>query len=257
MPPQLDPDRRRARSFGAVAAAYASHRPGYPADAVDWALAPVADRATAHVLDLGAGTGKLAAALVGRVGTGVTAVDPDPAMLAELQLRVPGVDVVEGIAEVIPLPDGSVDAVLAGQALHWFDLDRALPEIVRVLRPGGVLAALWNADDREVEWVAGYHEAASRDRPVPGVPSGGDRPDLPPHPDLAASERAEFRHAQRLTVEGLLAVLGTHSWALLSTPADREATYARIRDYLATRPETSGAVFDLPLVTTVLRAVRR
>jgi SAM-dependent methyltransferase len=42
-------------------------------------------------------------------------------------------------------------AVLIGQAWHWFDLDRALPELARVLRPGGVLAALWNADDRTVQ----------------------------------------------------------------------------------------------------------
>ncbi len=153
----------RARSFGAVAAAYAEHRPGYPAAALDWALAPVAGSASGArtLLDLGAGTGKLTTALLGRGA--VIAVEPDPAMLAELRRRLPDVDAREGSAESIPLPTGSVDAVLVGQAWHWFDTGRALPELARVLRPGGVLAALWNADDRRRR-VGG--------RAAPGGPGG-------------------------------------------------------------------------------------
>lgn len=246
---------QRARSFGTVAAAYAEHRPDYAAAAVDFALAPLAGRSAIDVLDLGAGTGALTRRLAARPGASVIAVEPDREMFAELRRRVPGVAALVGSAEAIPLPDAAVDAVLVGQALHWFDLDRALPEIVRVLRPTGVFAALWNADDDAVDWVAGYHEAASRDRPVPGVPRGRDRPDLPTWPGLQATERAEFRHAQRLTVDGLVAVLGTHSWALISEPADRDAAFYRIRAYLATRPEAAGE-FMLPLVTTVLRAPR-
>jgi len=252
----MDEQLPRARSFGPVAAAYAEHRPGYPDSAIDWALGLVADRNEIDVLDLGAGTGALTRTLVARPGTAVTAVEPDEEMLVELRRRVPTAAARAGSAEAIPLADAAVDAVLVAQALHWFDLDRALPEIIRVLRPGGVLAALWNADDDEVEWVAGYHAAATRGRPVPGVPRGRDRPDLPVWRGFGAGERAEFRHVQRLTVEGLIAVLGTHSWALVSEPADRDATFGRIRAYLATRPETSGGEFALPLVTTVLRAVR-
>src|SRR5260370_39362276 len=118
------------------------------------------------VLDLGAGTGKLTAQLAalstdaGQVH--VVAVEPDPQLLAELRAQLPGVTAMAGRAESIPLLDGSVDAVLAGQAAHWFDFDRALPEITRVLRPGGVLGGLWNADDARVAWVAGLHEASGR-----------------------------------------------------------------------------------------------
>ena len=71
-------------SFGAAAAAYAEHRPGYAEAAVRWALEPVSPREPLRVLDLAAGTGKLTAALVG-LGAEVTAVEPDPAMLAELR----------------------------------------------------------------------------------------------------------------------------------------------------------------------------
>src|SRR6202034_921579 len=112
-----------------------------------------------RVLDLGAGTGKLTAVLLG-LGAQVTAVEPDAAMLGELRRGLPAVRALPGSAERIPLPDASVDAVLCGQALHWFDLSRALPEIARVLVPGGALGGLWNSDDDRVPWVAGLQEAA-------------------------------------------------------------------------------------------------
>jgi len=84
----------------------------------------------------------------------VTAVEPDAQMVAELRRRQPDVPAAVGRAEAIPLPDDSVDAVLVGTAFHWFDTDRALPEIARVLRPGGVLATLYNQIDDSVPWVA-------------------------------------------------------------------------------------------------------
>lgn len=244
----------RARSFGTAAAEYARHRPEYAESAVDWALEPVAARPSLQLLDLGAGTGKLTGAL--RARGPVIAVDPDPAMLAELRARFPDVDAREGNAEAIPLPDASVDAVLAGQAWHWFDPERALPEIARVLRPGGVLAAVRNGDDADVEWVAGYHEAAGliglrvRDRADSGLR-------LPEHEAFEASEHTVHRNPVRTTVDGLIATLGTHSWALIADPADREAALARVRAYLATRSETSAGEFELPLVTDVVRALRR
>jgi ubiquinone/menaquinone biosynthesis C-methylase UbiE len=132
---------RHGASFGAVAAAYAEHRPGYAETAVRWALEPVWSRRPLRVIDVGAETGKLTATLV-RLGADVTAVEPDQGMLAELRRELPSVRSVSGSAEEIPVPDGSADAVLAGQAMHWFDMDRAMPEIARVLTPGGVLAGL-------------------------------------------------------------------------------------------------------------------
>ena len=166
---------RHGSSFGAAAAAYAEHRPGYAEAAVRWALEPVRDRQPVRVADIGAGTGKLTATLV-RLGAEVTAVEPDPQMLAELRRTMPEVSSVPGSAEEIPLPDASLDAVLAGQAMHWFDMDRALPEIARVLRPGGVLAGLWNVDDDRVGWVAGLAEISKRKSSITLTRGGAARP---------------------------------------------------------------------------------
>jgi SAM-dependent methyltransferase len=242
----------RARSFGAAAAAYARYRPGYPTAAVDWALEAFAGRPHLELLDLAAGTGKLTESLLPR-GT-VVAVEPDPAMLAELRDRLPAVDAREGSAEQIPLPDGSVDAVLVGQAWHWFDPERAYSEIARVLRPGGVLAALWNGDDAHVEWVRGFHEAGRWKSHVVRAPD--DEPRLPAHPAFEPDGWAQFPNPVPTTIDGLVATLRTHSWALTADPADREVAFDRLRAYLADRPETSAGAFELPLVTDVVRAVR-
>jgi len=147
---ELDPDawRQQRTSFGSVAAGYAAHRPGYPADAV---TALVGERPR-RVLDLGAGTGLLTGVLLA-AGHEVVAVDPAAPMLVELRARHPQVVTHVGEAEAVPLPDGSVDAVVAGQAAHWFDPEPAA-EQRRVLRPGGAVGLAWNTRDEQVPWVA-------------------------------------------------------------------------------------------------------
>jgi SAM-dependent methyltransferase len=242
----------RAQSFGADAAAYAEHRPGYPDAAIDWVLPSAVG---GRLLDLAAGTGKLTAALLGRGE--VIAVEPDSAMLGELRRRFPGVAAMAGTAESIPLPAASVDAVLIGQAWHWFDTERALPELARVLRPGGVLAALWNAEDAGVEWVAGLHWVAEQGRAVRGIPAAGIPPAFAEHVAFSPGGEASFPNPIPTTTDALVASIGTHSWALISEPADRDAAFARIRGYLAERPETSSGAFVLPMATEVLRAFRR
>ena len=137
-----------AHSFGGVAEAYERGRPTYPAEAVSWLLG----EQPLSVLELGAGTGKLTR-VIAKLGHDVHATDPDPAMLEILEREIPGVRTAEAGAEDIPLGDASVDAVIAGQAFHWFDLDRALPEIARVLRPGGHVCLTWNYRNEKIPWV--------------------------------------------------------------------------------------------------------
>lgn len=141
--------RARARSFGTVAEEYERSRPGYPPDAVDWLVG----REQLRVVDVGAGTGKLTRQLVA-LGHDVTAVEPSEEMLAQLRAAVSGARAIHAGAEELPLADGSADVVVAGQAFHWFDPDRALPEIARVLAPDGRVGLVWNMRDESVPWIA-------------------------------------------------------------------------------------------------------
>jgi SAM-dependent methyltransferase len=159
------------------------------------------------------------------------------------------------------LADGSVDAVLAGNAMHWFDMDVAGPEIARVLAPGGTLAGLWNTLDDRVDWIAGLAEVGGpaaigpRDTPTSwraetaamhlpksGAPSPFDSP-----------QQAEFPHGQRRTADSLVATLATRAGVLVMPEEEREELLARVRAYLASRRETAGGDFTLPMVTCVLR----
>ena len=143
-----DEVRRQARSFGPVADAYHRGRPTFPAEAVRWLVG----EQPATVLELGAGTGKLTAVLA-ELGHDVHATEPDPGMLKVLRRHLPDVPTSESGAEEIPLPDRSVDVVVAAHSFHWFDHEQALPEIARVLRPGGHLALAWNNRDARIPWV--------------------------------------------------------------------------------------------------------
>ncbi|HET9648689.1 MAG TPA: class I SAM-dependent methyltransferase [Microlunatus sp.] len=251
---------RHASSFGAAAVAYAEHRPDYARAAVAWALEQAPG---SRVLDLGAGTGKLTATLVA-TGVEATAVEPDPAMLAELRRAVPGVRAFRGSAEAIPLPDASVDAVVAGHAMHWFDMDVAGPEIARVLAPGGILSGLWNVVDDRYSWVAGLVRVSGSEAIGPrDTPAGWRSETTRMHlPGSAAAvrfgspERAEFPHTQRRTADSLVATLATRAGILVMPAPERRARLEQIRRFLASRPETAEGEFSLPMLTCVLRTRR-
>ena len=147
--------------------------------------------------------------------------------------------------------------------MHWFDLDRAVPEIARVLAPGGVLAALWNLDDDRVGWVATLVQISKGKSNITwrrwrdGV--GGSR-----RQRLAAAgsgrfeepEVREFGHGQRRTADSLLETIATHSNFLVMAEPDRSGLLARVRDLLYAQPETAEGEFVLPMVTAVLRTRR-
>ena len=247
-------------SFGTAAVAYAEHRPDYARAAARWAVEPAPGP---RVLDLGAGTGKLTATLVA-LGVDVVAVEPDPAMLAELRRALPDVRALAGSAEAIPLPDASVDAVLAGNAMHWFDMAVAGPEIARVLASGGILAGLWNVMDDRVDWVAGLARVSGsaaigpHDTPTSWRAETANMhlPGTGAAARFGSPEQAEFPHGQRRTADSLVATLATRAGMLVMPEQERAATLGRIRDYLASRSETADREFTLPMQTCVLR-VRR
>jgi SAM-dependent methyltransferase len=177
---------------------------------------------------------------------------------------VPTLTALTGTAEEIPLPDASVDAVLVGQAMHWFDLDRAIPEMARVLTPGGVLAALWNVDDDRVGWVATLAEI-SKGKSNVTLLRWRDTAARARQDRLAAAglglfetpEIAEFENGQRRTADSLLATIATHSNFLIMEEPGRARLMAEVRDFLHARSETGAGEFVFPMVTAVLRNTRQ
>lgn len=140
----------RAR-FGPVAERYHRGRPSYPAALVDWVLAQAGLPAHAEagaagaprIADIGCGTG-IATRLFAARGFDVVGVDPSEGMLSEARAAGGGARYVRGEAVATSLPDHGTDLVIVAQALHWFDLEPALGELARILRPGGTCAAFWN-----------------------------------------------------------------------------------------------------------------
>ncbi len=220
------PDDRHRLSFEAAAEQYERARPLYADAAVAWAAERLGIRAGSRVLDLGAGTGKLARQLVA-LGAEVVAVEPGAAMRAVLERVVPQARALAGAAEEIPLPDGSVDAVTAGQAFHWFDVPVALVEMHRVLRPGGGVALLWNVWDEHDALLAAVDELLQALRPPPArEESWQDEWDARLFGPL---ERRVFRQDGRLDADTLVEWAGSTSGVLTASAEQRARLEREIR----------------------------
>jgi SAM-dependent methyltransferase len=270
----------RRMSFGSVADDYDRYRPAPPPQALDWLIPP---DATA-VLDLAAGTGAVTRLLIGRSAR-VVAVEPDERMRAVLAARCPEAEVLAGRGEDIPLPDASVDAVVIASAWHWLDPERAVPEIVRVLRPGGNLGVIWVSRDSRAPWVAEFNalmreareadraaDAASADGPAADPPaadgpavdprtSDGWRRDrrrrrevtFPPDSPMSSVEELTLEYSLPMTKDDLFGLLGTYSGVITLDPAKRADFSQRARDFLDRQPWEH---IDLPMICRCLRATR-
>ncbi len=233
----------RSLSFGSAAAAYERGRPSYPPEAIDWLL-PTGAR---KVLDLGAGTGKLTTRLVER-GLDVVAVDPIPDMLEVLRASLPDTLTLEGTAEAIPLEDNSVDAVLVAQAWHWVDPERAIPEVARVLRPGGRLGVVWNTRDERLGWVRELGQIIGSDgdrgRFNVALPAPFDEP-----------QRHQVEWTNYLTPQALIDLVASRSYCITSPTEVRARTLDQVRELLATHPALANATgLAMPYVTVCIRA---
>lgn len=212
--------KRLSESFGAVAEAYDRGRPSYPADAVAWLL----DGDAKVVLELGAGTGKLTRQMVDQ-GHAVFATEKHPAMLAVLERRVPEVSAKVAGAEEIPANDRSVDVVVAAQAFHWFDHDAAIPEMARVLKPGGHVALVWNSFDVRIPWVRKLVEVTGEW----SATSGDSHERLAESELFGELETEKFTFWQDVTRDTLVDIVASRSYVASLPDAEREAKLDAVR----------------------------
>ena len=245
-------------AFGEVAEEYDRLRPGPSADALDWLLPPGAT----EVLEIGAGTGVLTRRLAERVAH-VIAVEPDDRMRALLP-KAPGVEVLAGWAEALPASDASLHAVVAASAWHWVDEERAVPEVARVLRPGGRLALVWSGPDRSVDWMrslwAGGVElspdqkvavdARRRERHLVNVELGG-------HSPFEVPESALFRWTQPMSRVDLIALATTYSSVITMDGQTRNSHLNAMTGYLDGLDSFAGQeLLDVPMRAYCWRAAK-
>ncbi len=247
------------RGFDRAAETYERGRPGYPAAAVRYVGRALGLGPGRTIVDLASGTGKLTRALR-PLGAALLAVEPTAGMRRVFARTVPDVPVLNGTAEAMPLPDRFADAVVVGQAFHWFRAGPAVREIGRVVRPGGGIALLWNTRDDSVPFSRKLTEI--QDRAGAAIAHRGEsrwraRFDRARGPFGPIRQRT-FHHTvpmDRATVVDR--VLSVSAIAALP-PARQRAVAGEVRRMLARDPGTAGkATVQLPYRTEVFTARRR
>jgi SAM-dependent methyltransferase len=227
--------RRRSGSFGGAAEHYERFRPGPPVEAVEWML----PRDPGTVVDLGAGTGAMTRLLVGRARR-VLAVEPDPRMRDVLERAVPGATALDGRGEAIPVPDGTVDAVLASSSWHWMEPAAALTEVARVLVPGGTMGAVWAGPDFDGPFMqqaralllGPVRDAGDLRTSVLDPVRQGSALVIPDGFAFAPVEHHVHRWEVSLTAEDLVGLLGTLSWVILMDDERRDRLFDDARRLL-------------------------
>ncbi len=219
----------RAQAFATAASVYERARPAFPAAAVDWLCEHLGIDHATRVLDLAAGTGRLTRPLFERTRR-LVAVEPMPEMRDVLQETLPEIEVLDGTAEQIPLPDASVGAVVVAQAFHWFDPEPALAEIARVLEPGGRLGLVWHTPDTSDPLQRAFRGIVERNRHGAPIHVAGDAARYFEHQTLFREiATLDLPEAYELDADGL-AVLARSTSHVAALPEDaRERAIDEIR----------------------------
>lgn len=244
--------------FGSTADFYERRRPDYPEQAIDRLVQELEIGRACTVLDLGAGTGKLTRQLAA-LGPRIVAVEPVEAMRRAFAVAVPNVPVAAGVAEALPVRTGGFDAVVCAQAFHWFDGERALPEIHRALKPHGRFGLLWNLRDESVDWVRHLGEILEPYQArVPQETTGDWRRAFSSTDWFGTLNRLRFPHTQPLDAEGLVERYASASYLAVLEDAERTDVLERIRRLAQVHPDLVGRPsFDLPYITDLYWTSRR
>jgi SAM-dependent methyltransferase len=233
-----------------MADAYDRYRPGPLADGVIWVLGPGATDA----LDLGAGTGAVTRHLIRLLPGLVVSAEPDRRMRAVLADRLPEAHPVGAVAEGLPFAPGSFDAVIVSSAWHWMDPAWAVPEIARVLRPGGHFGVLGNGPSRMEAWVDALLSGQEpSERSGPDAAEATDRRryrhvELPHGAPFGPPREARFEWSLPMTADELVGLASTYSAMIVRPDDERAAALARVRQRAEELLAASGsATVELPM----------
>jgi SAM-dependent methyltransferase len=240
----------RASSFGTIAEDYDRLRAGPPDEAITWLLPD----GCALAADLAAGTGLVSRVLT-RYVERVVGVEPDPRMAAVLHARSPGVTVLRGLGEAIPLAGASVDAVTISSAWHWLDPERAIPELARVLRVGGRLCVLRTGLNQEATWLRELRHPERSRRDDQLRDTSGSYETLPWTGQFGNPARESFTFTRSMSADDFTDLLATYS-AIITASEDQRATdLGWVRSELD-RLFPGGGPIEVPFRTRCWRADR-
>lgn len=219
---------QRAVVFGREAGAYEAARPGYPAEAVRHVLARTEIRTA---VEIGAGTGKATEGFAPRVRW-IVCVEPSPEMAAILEAKtLPGVEVVVTSFEDWEGPEAPVDLVYAAQVWHWIDHSSGYGRVQEMLRPGGLVALIWNVPEDRYELFADVYRAHA--------------PEVLADYDERIRRRDTDTWKDDLAAAGLGAVeLFTHHWSQTLSPERLRALYSTYSDHMMIPEPRRGRLLD-------------
>jgi ubiquinone/menaquinone biosynthesis C-methylase UbiE len=266
MTPPMDTETRHQLRgiFDSAADNYATARPSYPPEVVAWMLSGTrgaaafeAPRPGLDVLDLGAGAGALTR-LLRDFSHRLVAAEPSGNLLRELRTVASTDGVAQASAEALPFADGSFDVVTVATAFHWFDPATALPEIARVLRPGGAVSLVWNLRALTTSFARDMESLLRRAQPaaLSGAWGSDSASALDDDDWFAPPARAEFDHSQLLDRTMFVDLVGSRSYVIAKPSADRQAILTEAADLFDAHAGEHGQIV-LPYIARCWRSVRR
>ena len=242
-----------ARGFQIGADAYERGRPEYPKEAVLKLIQELHLTSSKTVVDLGAGTGKFTKLLAAHCEAKIVAIEPVEGMRKKFSALLPAITVSEGTAEATSLLSASVEAVVVAQAFHWFDGEKALAEIHRILKSNGYLGMLWNARDESLPWVAELTKIIDPfEKGAPRYKTGKWKLAFSHTPLFSALQSAQYQYLQKGDVQMVIDRIASISFIGALPSSEKESVLEQVKTLLRRSLETKNqSEIQLPYRTDV------